>query len=83
VTGVTVVGVRCHLVAVEAHVGRGLPSGARSVYTEGRGRPPRPIVTPGWRSPAGLYLDDSLEGFELSAEVSAGLRALMDIEFLG
>jgi hypothetical protein len=26
VTGVTVVGVRGHLVAVEAHVGRGLPS---------------------------------------------------------
>ena len=25
-TGVTVVGVRGHLVAVEAHVGRGLPS---------------------------------------------------------
>jgi hypothetical protein len=38
VTGVTVVGVRGHLLAVEAHVGRGLPSGARRfVYVEGRG----------------------------------------------
>jgi hypothetical protein len=35
VTGATVVGVRGHLLAVEAHVGRGLPSGARRfVYAE-------------------------------------------------
>jgi hypothetical protein len=90
VTGVSVVGVPKHLVAVEAHVGRGLPSGARrSAYTEGRGRPPRPIVRPGWRSPAGLYLDDPLEGFGLSAEDSAVLHAIMlvgsreRLEFLG
>jgi hypothetical protein len=48
-----------------------------------------PIVTPGWRSPVGLYLDDPLEGFGLSAEDSAALHALMAIgsqgrlEFLG
>jgi hypothetical protein len=49
VTGVTVVGVRGRLVAVEAHVGRGLS-----------------LLTPTDR-----YLDDSLEGFGLSAEDSA------------
>ena len=38
VTGVTVVGVRGHPVAVEAHVGGGLPSGyGRSALAEGRG----------------------------------------------
>jgi hypothetical protein len=42
-----------------------------------------PINTPGWRSPVGLYLDDPLEALGLSAEASATLRALMDIEFLG
>ena len=48
-----------------------------------------PIVTPGWRSPTGLYLDDPLEGFGLSAEDSAALQAIMTIgsrerlEFLG
>lgn len=48
-----------------------------------------PIVTPGWRSPVGLYLDDPLEGFGLSAEDSAALHALMRVgsqghlEFLG
>jgi hypothetical protein len=36
-----------------------------------------PIVTPGWRSPTGLYLDDPLEGFGLSAEDSAALHAIM------
>jgi hypothetical protein len=57
VTGVTVVGVRGHLVAVEARVGRGLPS----------------------LTLTGLYLDDPLDGFRLSAEDSAALHALMGI----
>jgi hypothetical protein len=67
VTGVTVVGVRGHLVAVEAHVGRGLPS----------------------LSLTGLFLDDPLDGFGLSAEDSAVLHSLMAVgsqsrlEFLG
>jgi hypothetical protein len=61
VTGVTVVGVRGHLVAVEAHVGRGTP-----VAHPDRAVPRR-----------------SLDGFELSAEDSAVLHSLMDIEFLG
>jgi hypothetical protein len=61
VTGVTVVGVRGHLVAVEAHVGRGLPS----------------------LTLTGVYLDDPLHGFGLSAADSAVLHSLMDIEFLG
>jgi hypothetical protein len=61
VTGVTVIGVRDHFVAVEAHVGRGLPS-----LTLTR-----------------LYLDDPLHGFEPSAEDSAVLHSLMDIDFLG
>jgi hypothetical protein len=39
-----------------------------------------PIVTPGWRSPTRLYLDDSLEGFGLSAEDSAALHAIMSID---
>jgi hypothetical protein len=30
-----------------------------------------------------LYLDDPLDGFGLSAEDSAVLHSLMDIEFLG
>jgi hypothetical protein len=38
-----------------------------------------PIVTPGWRSPTGLYLDDPLEGFGLSAEDSAALHAIMSV----
>jgi len=38
-----------------------------------------PITTPGWRSPAGLYLDDPLEGFGFSAEDSAALHALMPV----
>jgi hypothetical protein len=38
-----------------------------------------PINTPGWRSPVGLYLDDPLEGFGLSAEDSAALHAIMTI----
>jgi hypothetical protein len=48
-----------------------------------------PINTPGWRSPTGLYLDDPLEGFGLSAEDSAALHAIMTVgsrerlEFLG
>jgi hypothetical protein len=47
-----------------------------------------PIVTPGWRSPTGLYLDGPLEGFGLSAEHSAALHAIMPVgrerlEFLG
>jgi hypothetical protein len=48
-----------------------------------------PIVTPGWRSPVGLYLDDPLEGFGLSAEDSAALHAIMSagsqerLSFLG
>jgi hypothetical protein len=42
-----------------------------------------PINTPGWRSPTGLFLDDPLDGFGLSAEDSAVLHSLMDIEFLG
>ena len=48
-----------------------------------------PITTPGWRSPAGLYLDDLLEGFGFSAEDSAIVHALMQVgsqgqlEFLG
>jgi hypothetical protein len=51
-----------------------------------------PINTRGWRSPTGLYLDDPLEGFGLSAELSAALHAIMAIspgvnqerlEFLG
>jgi hypothetical protein len=37
----------------------------------------------GWRQPTGLYLDDPLEVFGLSAEDSAVLHSLMDIEFLG
>jgi hypothetical protein len=42
-----------------------------------------PINTPGWHAPTGLFLDLWSDLPELSAEVSAGLRALMDIEFLG
>jgi hypothetical protein len=48
-----------------------------------------PIVTPGWRSPTGLYLDDPIEGLGLSAEDSAALHAIMAVgsrerlEFLG
>jgi hypothetical protein len=42
-----------------------------------------PINTPGWRSPAGLFLDDPLDGFGLSIEQIALLRSVMDIEFLG
>jgi hypothetical protein len=68
VTGVTVVGVRGHLVAVEAHVSRGLPS----------------------LTLTGLYLDDPLHSFGLSAEDSAVLYRLMAgdvgqerLEFLG
>lgn len=38
-----------------------------------------PIVTPGLRSPVGLYLDDPLEGFGLSAEDSAALHAIMSV----
>lgn len=38
-----------------------------------------PIVTRGWRSPTGLYIDDPLEGIGLSAEDSAALHALMAI----
>jgi hypothetical protein len=50
VTGVTVVGVRGHLVAVEAHVGRGLPPGARRfAYAEAGVRPPRLPPTSGRR----------------------------------
>ena len=47
------------------------------------------IVTPGWRSPVGLYLDDPLERFGLSAEDSAALHAIMSVgsrdrlEFMG
>jgi hypothetical protein len=41
---------------------------------EGVGVDTWPINTPGWRSPAGLYLDDPLEGFGLSAEDSATLH---------
>jgi hypothetical protein len=33
--------------------------------------------TQGWRSPRGLYLDDPLEGFGLSAEDSAARHAIM------
>ena len=55
VNGVTVVGVRGHVVAVEAHVGRELPS----------------------LTLTGLYPDDPLQGFGLSAEDSAALHALM------
>jgi hypothetical protein len=57
VTGVTVVGVRGHLVAVE---------GARSRT---------PIAHPDRL----LYLGDPLDEFELSAEDSTGLHALMAI----
>jgi hypothetical protein len=42
-----------------------------------------PISTPGWHAPTGLFLELFSDLPELSAEVSAGLRALMDIEFLG
>jgi hypothetical protein len=43
----------------------------------------------GWRSPAGLYLDDPLGGLGLSAEDSAVLHSLVAVgsqerlEFLG
>jgi hypothetical protein len=37
----------------------------------------------GWRQPDGLHLNDPLEGFGVSAEDSAVLHSLMDIEFLG
>src|SRR4029450_9586335 len=36
-----------------------------------------PINTPGRASPTGLYLDDPLEGFGLSAEDSPALHAIM------
>jgi hypothetical protein len=48
-----------------------------------------PITTPGWRSPVGLYLDDSLECFGLSPKDSAALHAIMSVgsqgrlDFLG
>ena len=48
-----------------------------------------PIVTAGWRSPTGLYLNDPLEGFGLSPEDSAALNAIISVgsrerlEFLG
>jgi hypothetical protein len=35
------------------------------------------------RSAAGLFLDDPMDGFGFSAEDSAVLHSLMDIEFLG
>jgi hypothetical protein len=35
-----------------------------------------PVVTPGWRTPVGLYLDDPLKAFGLAAEDSAALHAL-------
>jgi hypothetical protein len=37
----------------------------------------------GWHQPDGLYFDDPLDSFGLSAEDSAVLHSLMDIEFLG
>ena len=42
-----------------------------------------PISTPGWHAPTGLFLELFSDLPELSAEVSATLHALMDIEFLG
>ena len=48
-----------------------------------------PVITPGWRSPVGLYLDDPLEDFGLSPETSAALHAIVSVgsqgrlEFLG
>jgi hypothetical protein len=41
-----------------------------------------PTNTPGWRS-AAIDSADELEAVGLSAEVSATLHALMEIEFLG
>jgi hypothetical protein len=38
-----------------------------------------PINTPGWASPTGLYLNDPLEGFGLSAEDSAALHAILAV----
>jgi hypothetical protein len=84
VTGVTVVGVRGHLVAVEAHVGRGLPSRALT------GPPEAGVQAPAcWRSfrvhertlahHGVLFHPDPLEGFGLSAEDSAPLHAIMMI----
>ena len=37
------------------------------------------FVTPGWDSPTGMYLDDPLEDFRLSAEDSAALHAIMSV----
>ena len=43
-----------------------------------------PINTPGWHQPTALYLDLLMGDLpELSAEESAVLHSLMDIEFLG
>jgi hypothetical protein len=42
-----------------------------------------PINTPGWHAPTGLFLDLWSDLPELSAEDSAVLRSMMDIEFLG
>jgi hypothetical protein len=42
-----------------------------------------PISIPGWHAPTGLFLELFSDLPELSAEVSAVLRSLMDIEFLG
>ena len=41
-----------------------------------------PRSMPGWwRSPVGLYLDDPLEGFGLSAEDSAALHAILSVAY--
>ncbi len=42
-----------------------------------------PISTPGWHAPTGLFLDLWSDLPELSAQDSAVLHSLMDIEFLG
>jgi len=56
--------------ACDASGGRGFALGIGTVAF---------FVTPGWRSPVGLYLDDPLEGFGLSAEDSAALHAIMTV----
>jgi hypothetical protein len=95
VTGITVVGVRGHFVALEAHVGRGLPS-LTLTGLPGAGVCRTPAC---WRASLCtftntgnqfvLFHDDPLDGFGLSAEDSAVLHAIMAVgsrerlEFLG
>jgi hypothetical protein len=72
-------------VAIRMASSREYPLLTRFLYSCPRGNSQAPTLsgfpplrqhpnTPGWRSPTGLYLDDPLDGFGLSAEDSAVLQ---------